>query len=695
MPVILLGGALRLVADVAVDPESAAGAAQADRLQRHSFESRKADPAAPGLLLGNARIGGCLAASGLGIPKLWGAELWANAELRLSVPGPMLACDSAVGLPLSEYRQALSLRDGVAFTEARYGTNAGYAAEIFCSMADPGLMVMRVTPRGGAIGRWSVEVPTEATSTNCPSSVLTGKSAAAAFTPFAWTMRADRPLTHAADRRYTFALPPGGHATFAFRLVAGGPAAGPGAGTEEGSFDALLAAHRAAWDALWRQCAVLALPDPALERLWYRSVYWTISTCGSDRYLPGESMFCVPCWNMHPFTYGAAGWAAQALTSLGLPARAKAMLDCHLRPDALRDNARFYTRALVAADPSADAMAFAHEVRTDGRNIPCGHYELQRHLDGFGAALFYRHQRFYPEESYSKAELYPLLKGLAEMWCGIARRDNGASEWVLPRMTSLTEDLVAPHPIDAALAAKWCLLAACRESEALGLDADRRERWRETAEHLLIPQGDQRYLEYAGDQDQRPGGGYQGVRGFVYLGYPTMELIPTLDREKALRTLDHTWERNRKGEGMIGFVASWFALADLHYGRGDHALEILRHNLRCEDAWQQGVSECPGNGNYHFTTGYASCLLVPLAMAVQSFDDRIASFCAVPSAWKDFAFYRVPAESGVRVSGAMRDGSVQWLRYSRGGRVLRKATAREAVRVRGDGGSLELLPARE
>jgi len=674
------------------DPAAEGRAVQLERLQRHGFASASADPKAPGLLLGNVQLGGCLAASGLGIPTLWSADLWRNTDQRLPLDGPQLSCPALAGLTAVSYQQTLSLTDGLAHTAVRYPQDAGYDSEVFCSMADPSLLAIRLTPRGANAREWQLDVPASASLRQPSPNLLVAASPPAAFTPFDWSLHSDQPLIRAADNHFTLHLTPGQPVCLCFHLQATGSNKPGGAPTVTGFADQLTA-HRAAWDALWRHCAVLALPDPDLERLWYRALYWTLSTCGSNRYLPGESMFGVPCWDMHPFTYGAAGWATQAFTAVGLPDQAKAILECHFKPAALHDNARVYTNTLAGGSATADAMAFAHEVKTDGRNIPCGQYELQRHLDGFAAALFQRHQRFYPDTSLSPAQLYPLMRGLAEFWCGLAQRDAHSGAYLLPSMTSLTEDLIAPHPIDAALAAKWCLLIARRDALALGCDADRSEHWREVAEHLLLPQNDARYLEFAGDPDQRSGGGYQGVRGFVYLGWPTMELIPTLDRAKALRTLEHTWERNRKGEGMIGFVANWFALADLHYGRGDHALEILRHNFRCEDAWQQGVSEFPGSKNYHFTTNYASYLLVPLAMAVQSADDRLDAFCAVPSAWKEFAFYQVPAESGIRVSGAMHDGAVQWLTYAHDGKLLHQATAREGLRISHSGGSLSLVPA--
>jgi hypothetical protein len=662
---------------------------QLERLQRYAFASNKRDDKAPGFLLGNARLGGCVAASGLGIPALWGAELWQNADKRLALKGMMLSCAALDGLTPVSYQQEVALRDGLAKTTVRYAGDVGYDTELFCSMSDPSLLVIRLTPQGAIAKEWRLDIPLAGDPEQRSPQLLAGKSALDAFTPFTWTLNSDRPLTPAATGGFTVQLAPAQSLTLSLRLQSGAPdpvAAGP----VPTDFAGLLARHRSAWDGLWQRCAVLALPDARIERLWYRSLYWTLSTCGNRRYLPGESMFVVPCWDMHAFSYGAAGWATQAFTAVGLPERAKAMLDWHLKPEAMRNNAQFYTQAFTQTAAAPEAMAFAHEVKNDGNHIPCGHWELQRHLDGFAAALFYRHQRFYPNQSVTPAELYPLMKGLAEFWCGIAKRDTPEGDYLVPQMTSLTEDLIARHPIDAALAAKWCLLMAYRDAVALNRDAARRDQWREVADHLLIPQNDQRYLEYAGDLGQRPGGGYQGVRGFVYLGWPTTELIPTFDRTKALGTLEHTWERNRKGEGMIGFVANWFALADLHYGRGDHALAILKHNFLCEDVWGQGVSETPGSGNYHFTTNYSSYLLVPLAMVVQSVNSRLQVFSGVPSEWKDFAFYQVPAESGMRVSGVMRDGEVRWVSYTREGKLLRQSNRREALLIQQNGNAVSL-----
>ena len=63
---------------------------------------------------------------------------------------------------------------------------------------------------------------------------------------------------------------------------------------------------------------------------------------------------------------------------------------------------------------------------------------------------------------------------------------------------------------------------------------------------------------------------------------------------------------------------------------------------------------------------------------------------ALPSAWKDFAFYQVPAESGLRASGVMRDGEVRWVGYTRDGKLLRQSNRRESLVIEQNGNAVSL-----
>lgn len=703
---------------------------RAGRLKRYAFDYQHYDirkPGEPGLLIANAEFGGMADALGLGVPTIWGVSIWARREARASMGGLALACDQFPPdrIP-SIYRQQLSLEDAVLRTTVRYQDESGFETQQFFSMSSLGLFVLHLKNIGGLAPRkWRVVLPTFdpngelggngletwlVSPFDGQNNVITGVSPAS-FTQLAWAVRADKSLrtTSTQTKGATFAgayeltLAPEESALIVLSTVAGGNDVIPGLSADEClqlarqevmdgplDFERLASSNREAWEKLWAQTAVLAIPDEKHERVWYRSLFQTIMTCGSKRYLPGECMFAVPCWSMYPFTYGAAGWGAMTLIATGLPQRAEPMLNLLYSRKALAANAAYFMRRLNIENGSKEALSFAHEQMLDGRNNPCGHYEMERHIDGFAAALFYRFGRYYPDEQYFKDTIYPVLRGTSEFWASIAQKD-GKGGYVLPTLTGLSEDLIQADLFDAVIAAKYCLMLAYRYAVQMNVDGNLRERWREIGDGLVIPQNAERYLEFLGDNEQRPGAGYQGIRGFVWAGYPTLEFASKLDPAKVKNTLDNTWKRNREGEGMIGFNASWFALCETVFGRGDHALTILTYCLKGLDKWNYSLSEVPGNLNYYFIDNYSSYVLVPISMALQSCNDRITPFPAIPAEWKNFAFYNLPAEAGIRVSGEMKDGKVRWVSYCKEGKELLRKTDSSPVMIKqGPGGTYVL-----
>ena len=55
-----------------------------------------------------------------------------------------------------------------------------------------------------------------------------------------------------------------------------------------------------------------------------------------------------------------------------------------------------------------------------------------------------------------------------------------------------------------------------------------------------------------------------------------------------------------------------------------------------------------------FATGYASFVLAAVSMLLQSYDDVIRPFPAVPGEWKDVSFDNLPASRGIRVSAGWK-----------------------------------------
>jgi hypothetical protein len=57
-------------------------------------------------------------------------------------------------------------------------------------------------------------------------------------------------------------------------------------------------------------------------------------------------------------------------------------------------------------------------------------------------------------------------------------------------------------------------------------------------------------------------------------------------------------------------------------------------------------------------------------MMVQSSENEIITFPAIPSSWKNVTFYNIPASNGIKVSGKMKDGLVQFIQFKKDNRIV-------------------------
>jgi hypothetical protein len=297
--------------------------------------------------------------------------------------------------------------------------------------------------------------------------------------------------------------------------------------------------------------------------------------------------------------------------------------------------------------------------------------------------------RYYPDTAYTVQFSYPVLRGTAEMYCDLAKWDSTRRFYFFPPFLSVSENIMEKSVLDAVLAARWNLKTSIDYANRLGRDAALAKRWKNVYDNLYIPQNDTIYLEYLNDTQQRGGGGYFGIRAFMYLGFPLLEQIKDIDIQKARRALDYAWQRNRNGEGMIGFISNWFALTEAYLGFGDraYAMSSLFSKLRdstdiliFESISRRENGSVEATNPYHLP-GYSSYILVPIPMLVHSCDNRIEVFPAVPTVWKDVEFYDLPVERGIRVSALMKDGRTQWVCYSKDGMPLLESSESAPVQI--------------
>ena len=208
------------------------------------------------------------------------------------------------------------------------------------------------------------------------------------------------------------------------------------------------------------------------------------------------------------------------------------------------------------------------------------------------------------DEEFLNEYLYPVAKGVAEFWSDLAIWNDSEKAYIFPVLRSVSEDLFEKSLLDIVLSAKWSLETAIHYAGRIQKDQQLLKKWESVLKDLYIPQNDTFYLEFLGDQEDRDYASYQGVRAPVYLGYPTSELANSLIDEKAGSTLQHAWKRNHSGEGMLGFIANWYALAAQNYGLRNLALEMANQNFNCYEASRTALSEGPNNLDRYYFSDY-------------------------------------------------------------------------------------------
>jgi hypothetical protein len=665
-------------------------------LDKYSFSISQYEPDRLGLLAGNNEMGGMVLLSGLGLDSIWCSDLWLNDAVRIPMEGVKFILDdvSFDSAHISGYSQKQSLKDGIVESHVQFNNGTGYESKVLFSTGNRRLLVIKIkniSDKENAM-KGRIRVPESGfrylsgwpdfkigyTKANrfkinkVNDHKIAGVATDNLFSPAAWYLRSDAQLGQTAKtNQFEFEVPGGEERVFYFSFVTkwGNDNYEQLANQiieNTGNYYTVEEQHKSKWKKDWETNPLLLIPDPEHEKLFYRSVFWLLCTSGSEQFLPGEAQFGNACWHMKPFTYGGAGWSTLALTSLGHFDKAEKMLKNHYKPMALKSNSTLYISDSLKRK---EAFSFAHEVNIDGTtNNAC---DDQRHINGFALAMFHKYYLLNPDTAFLNNYLYPVAKGVAEFWSGIAIWNDSLNAYIFPKLRSLSEDLFEKSLLDIVLSAKWSLETAIHYADLTAKDKDMKVKWNGILQKLYIPEDESHYLEYLGDKEDRKYGSYQGVRSPVYLGYPTSELIKTLDTSKAINTLEHAWNRNNRGKGMIGFIASWYALSSACYGLGDLSLEMASHNFDCYDKTGTAICESPDNlDRYYFLTNTSSYLLTQLNMMVQSSENEIITFPAIPSSWKNVTFYNIPASNGIKVSGKMKDGLVQFIQFKKDNRIV-------------------------
>ncbi|KPL14142.1 MAG: hypothetical protein AMS26_11775 [Bacteroides sp. SM23_62] len=689
-------------------------------MERYNFIREVYAPDDLEFLMGNGEMGGWARKDGLGFENLWFTDVWEDSVARKSFPGPKL---TLLDQPLQDsipetYRTELNIRNGILTTHLTYKEGEEYESTIFFSKTNKHLLLISIRNESPIHDiRCLLKIPEVGFNiSQIDRNILQG-SDPFSFTKTVWHLKADVPVKKI-NGEYRISIAPHKRVTIIYSLVTHFDSSEYVSVSAENievnnNFEQFIQEQEENWDNQWSGIASVILPDGENAKWFYRSLYTLYATAGADKFLPGELQFSIPDpdWKMHHFTYGHAGWSVWAFAMMGDREHAVKMAKWHFKPDALKENVRILFPEtgpveLIYQEKSKgmhtyldsynpDAMAFGHEVSCEGYNITypnTKHWDLQRHTDAFGTSLFHIISHYYPDNEFLVNYTYPVMKGTAEMWSSLAGWDSLMGYYYLPPLLSVSENIMEKSVLDAVLAARWNLKMSAGYAKKLDLDKKLQDKWMHIYEHLYVPQNDTIYLEYLEDDQSRSGGGYFGIRAPMYFGFPVLENIPDINMDKARRSLDITWGRNRQGEGMISFILNWFASTEAYLGNGNNAFKLSLLTTTLQDP--SGVALCEVQGyNPYFLTGYSSFILSQLSMLLQSFNDTIRAFPALPDEWEDVEFYDLPAQGGVKVSGIMRSGKVNRISFDRDGKTVLELDQNLPVRFNPVNHTLEIIEA--
>ena len=147
--------------------------------------------------------------------------------------------------------------------------------------------------------------------------------------------------------------------------------------------------------------------------------------------------------------------------------------------------------------------------------------------------------------------------------------------------------------------------------------------------------------------------------------YPFRLLHPDVPENRKFleKSIEH-WLSLEDGKGLAGYSYTGAASLYAYLGNGNKAYERLAHFINKPI----GISILLPNTFYVESQGKNPVIETPLSAAasltellIQSWDETIRIFPAVPDHWKDCAFHALRAEGGFTVSAQRQDGRTEWV----------------------------------
>ncbi|MBS0569031.1 MAG: glycoside hydrolase family 65 protein [Proteobacteria bacterium] len=255
-------------------------------------------------------------------------------------------------------------------------------------------------------------------------------------------------------------------------------------------FEKLLAAHRAAWHALW-QSDIVVEGDPAVQKALHSDLYYLLSNTTIGTSWPMGACALTPGYAGHAF-WDSDTWVFPALLLLH-PERAKPIVMFrHRTMEPARARARQYGVAGTMYPWEADP-------ETGVDNTPHFAYDVYRevHVNADIAIAQWQYWLATGDKTWLKNDGWPVIRGIAEFWKSRVTYDKAHDRYEIHHVTS-TDEAYADIPNDTFTnaAARKALQIAVKAAKLVGAEPD--PAWSRIAEKMYIPFDDaaQRHLDF-------------------------------------------------------------------------------------------------------------------------------------------------------------------------------------------------------
>ncbi len=415
-------------------------------------------------------------------------------------------------------------------------------------------------------------------------------------------------------------------------------------------YDALRAEHLAFWQGYFAASRI-EIPDAQFQFFYDASMYHLKAMQNRvSGGLPVNNLRRT--WSSHIF------WDSYFLQ--------RALLEANHRDEAL-EGCRFFQRTLDHARRHAreefgcDGLKWDWEITHDGRKAYGAllHQKFQIHNNASYANQIWGYY-LYTQDAALLREFYPILEGLAQFYlnCIVEDSERGLG---IGYQVGVHESPTKVRNDGTNLAGTIAILRHCADAaRLLGQETDFTRRCAETAERLMVPMEglyNGRYFQASEDEDKLNMSSIAPI-------YP-MQVIPARD-PRALSTIEAFTGHYRgrmmgHGGSERGFPWAAGILATITARQGDRdlawtILDGARPTICTFGGMTEVMEDHRWNMQYFGTAQSAVCTALH-NLLLQTHDDVIDVFPALPSGWTTAAFERLLA-AGLTISARLEDNQI-------------------------------------